>query len=323
GGTEPTVTDANVVLGRLPPDALLGGDMPISADLAHQVIGDRIAAPRGLKVEEAAQGILTILNENLIQAIRVISVEQGFDPRDFTLVAFGGAGPLLASALASELGIKRVVVPPGPGLLCALGLLVADVRSDFSLTRIAGLEDAGSHGINAAFSDVEGQALEWFEREGVESKRRSLRRAIDMRYLGQSHELTVPVQEAAFADSDLSGLLAAFRQEHERVYGYAPDASVQLVTFRVTALTRVAPPPVVGGQATAEDPDAAQPGARQVYFQERQGFVECPVYDRNRVPCGVEIEGPAIFEQMDTTTVVLPGQAASHDDKGNLILTIS
>jgi len=323
GGTEPTVTDANVVLGRLPPDALLGGAMPISADLAHQVIGDRIAAPMGLKVEEAAQGILTILNENLIQAIRVISVEQGFDPRDFTLVAFGGAGPLLASALASELGITRVMVPPGPGLLCALGLLVADVRSDFSLTRIAGFDDAGAEGINAAFAEVEAQAHEWFETEGVETKRRSVRRAVDMRYLGQSHELTVPTQEAAFGPPDLSGLAAAFRQEHERVYGYAPDAPVQLVTFRVTALTRVTAPPVAGGEAMAKDLGAAQRGTRQAYFQERRRFVECPVYDRDRVPLGTRFEGPAILEQMDTTTVVLPGQAASHDDKGNLILTFA
>ncbi len=323
GGAEPTVTDANVVLGCLPPDALLGGDMPIRADLAHRAIGDRIAAPMGLKVEEAAQGVLTILNENLIQAIRVISVEQGFDPRDFTLVAFGGAGPLLASALARELGLTRVMVPPGPGLLCALGLLVADVRSDFSLTRISSLEDAGAQGINAAFSEMEGPALEWFEREGVEKARRSLRRAIDMRYLGQSHELTVAVQEKAFGESDLSGLGVAFRQEHERVYGYAPEAPVQLVTFRVTALTRVTPPPLADGETAAENLDAARRGTRRVYFQERQGFVECPVYNRNRVPHGAEIEGPAILEQMDTTTVVLPGQAACHDDKGNLILTFA
>ena len=167
-GTEPTVTDANVVLGRLCADTLLGGRMTIRRELAHRAIADKVAAPMGLGVEEAAQAVLTILNENLVQAIRVISVERGFDPRHFTLVAFGGAGPLLASALARELGMTRIMVPPGPGLLCALGLLVADVRSDFSLTRIANLEATGGAGINAAFAELEHGARGWFDREEVE-----------------------------------------------------------------------------------------------------------------------------------------------------------
>ncbi len=326
GGTEPTVTDANVVLGRLPPDALLGGRMPIRGDLARRAIEEKVANPMGLGVEEAAQGVLTILNENLVQAIRVISVEQGFDPRRFTLVAFGGAGPLLASALARELGMARVMVPPGPGLLCALGLLVADVRSDFSLTRIASLENAGSAGINSALAEVAGEALRWFEREGVEPDLRAYRRAIDMRYVGQSHELTVAVQDGDFDESDLAALVADFRAEHERVYGYAPEAPVQLVTFRVTALAKVTAPPVAGGAGaggTGADLEAALRLRRQVYFPELEGFADCPVYDRDRLPGGAQVEGPAIFEQMDSTTVVLPGQTAYNDADGHLILTFT
>ncbi len=295
--------------------------MPIRADLALRVIREKVSEPLGLEVEEAAQGILTILNENLIQAIRVISVEQGFDPRQFTLLAFGGAGPLLASALARELAMTRIMVPPGPGLLCALGLLVADVRSDFSLTRIDALEATGAAGINAAFKEIEGQALQWFEDEGVESTQRAIRRAIDMRYLGQSHELTVPVQDKKFRKADLAGLSRAFHKEHERVYGYAPEVAVQLVTFRVTTLAQVTAPPVAAGEADAGDLNASLRATRQVYFQERSGYVDCPVFDRTLIPREARIEGPAIIEQMDTTTVVLPGQSARNDEEGNLILT--
>ena len=381
GGTEPTVTDANVVLGRLSPDTLLGGRMTLHPDLARRAIADRVAAPMGLGVEEAAHAVLTILNENLVQTIRVISVEKGFDPRHFTLVAFGGAGPLLASALARELTMTRVMVPPGPGLLCALGLLVADVRSDFSLTRLAALADLGSAGINTTFAEVERRALEWFDREGVQPGERTLRRAIDMRYVGQSHEITVEVQEREFSGPDLDSLVASFHREHERVYGYAPDAPVQLVTFRVTALARVTTPPVAGAgrapgdlraalratrQVQSGEPDglAARNGrapgdlraalratrqvqsgepdglvarngrtpgdlrvalraTRLVHFAELGGFVDCPIYDRELIPPGADLEGPAILEQMDSTTVVLPGQHARGDEWGNLNLAFS
>ena len=235
-------------------------------------------------------------------------------------MAFGGAGPLLASALARELAMARVMVPAGPGLVCAIGLLVADVRSDFSLTRIAGLDDLGSAGINATFAEIERRALEWFDREGVEPGERTLRRAIDMRYLGQSHEITVGVQERTFSDPDLATLVTAFRREHERVYGYAPEAPVQLVTFRVTALARVTAPPVAGARGGSGDLGAARLGTRRAHFAELGGFVECPIYDRERIPPGVDLEGPVILEQMDSTTVVLPGQVARGDEGGNLIL---
>ena len=320
GGTEPTVSDANVVLGRLPPDALLGGRMPIRAELARRVIKNKVARPMDLAVEEAAQGVLTILNENLVQAIRVISVERGFDPRSFTLVAFGGAGPLLASSLARELEMTKVVVPASPGLLCALGLLVADVRSDFGLTRIGNLEDSGAAAMNATFAEVEEEARRWFDREGIDAGGRHLQRAIDMRYVGQSHELTVPVQTEEFGESDLARVAAAFRKEHERVYGYAPDAPVQHVTYRVTALAKVTAPAVVEDSGRGTDIDAALSGTRRVHFQEQNGFVDCPIYDRVLIPSGAEIAGPAIIEQMDTTTVVLPGQIAHNHAEGHLIL---
>ena len=323
GGTEPTVTDANVVLGRLPPDALLGGRMPIDAGLARRAIEERIARPMRLSVEEAAEGILTILNENLMQAIRVISVEKGYDPRKFVLVAFGGAGPLLASPLARELDIGTVMVPPNPGLLCAHGLLVADVRADFSLTRIANVDETGAAGINAAFAELRSSVDQWFDRERIATDARRSECAIDMRYVGQSHELTVPVRAEPFAVGDLAALGAMFRDEHRRAFGYAPERAVQLVTYRMTARTALDRPPAPAHAGGSTDLAAARIGTRSVYFRECGGFVECARYDRARVPLDALIEGPAILEQMDTTTIVLPGQSARSTREGNLLLTFT
>ncbi len=321
GGTEPTVTDANVVLGRLPQDALLAGRMPIDAELAKKAIQDKVAGPMGLGLEEAAQGILTILNENMVQAIRVISVEQGFDPRQFALVAFGGAGPLLAAPLAEELGMSTVVVPEGPGLLCALGLLVADIRSDFSQTRILNLDDIGPADVAAAFAPVADEVARWFAQEGVAEDARTIERAIDMRYVGQSHELTVRLADGPLDAAALEAQVRAFRAEHERVYGYAPDAPVQLVTFRAIARARVAVPPEPSSGSGGADLEAARTGARQAWFPQTGAYQETPVYDRAGLGAGVSIPGPAIVEQMDTTTVVMPGQTLRADAHGNLVLT--
>jgi len=321
GGVLPTVTDANVVLGRLPPDALLGGRMPIRADLARKVIEERVAKPLKLSLEQAAQGVLTILNENLMQAIRVISVEKGFDPRRFTLVAFGGAGPLLASQLARELGIDRVLVPTHPGLLCAHGLLVADVRSDFSLSRIAHFAQTGADGINAGFTDLQASVDAWFERERIASSQRRIERALDLRYVGQSYELTIPVQREAFESSSVAALAERFRDEHIRVYGYAQNGPMQIVTYRITASTPVNTAAAGGSNAASPAPENAQIGTRPAHFLEDGGFVACPIFDRTRVGPGVRISGPAILEQMDTTTVVHPGQVAQVLSTGDLLLT--
>ena len=321
GGDRPTVTDANVVLGRLPGDALLGGSMTIDSVLARKAIERHIAVPMGLSVEEAAQGILTILNENMMRAIRVISVEKGYDPRNFTLVAFGGAGPLLASVLARELGMARVMVPRHPGLLCAHGLLVADARADFSLSRISLLKDTAAQALNQGFSDLEHSAADWFDREGIPAAQRHVERALDLRYAGQSHELTVPVPSGKMGDDDIPGLMSRFRDEHMRVFGYASDGQVQIVTYRLSAHT-----PVTGApDGRTMPPAGSNPvrGRRRVHFAESGGFIDCPIYDRSLLGQGQTIDGPAIIEQMDTTTVVLPGQSARVETGGSLLLTFA
>ena len=321
GGTQPTVTDANVVLGRLPPAALLAGRLPIDAALARRSIEEKVAAPMRMSVEDAAQGILTILNENMVQAIRVISVEQGFDPRSFTLLAFGGAGPLLASALSRELGMRRILVPIVPGLLCAMGLMMAEVRSDFSLTRMGELHSTGHAGIAAAMQELDQQAAQWFAREGIDASRQSLVHAIDIRYQGQSHELTIAIPQRVESEASVEAIRTAFFKEHERVYGYAPSAPVQLVTYRVTALARLASPRLHAAASAKRSLAEAQKGSRRAHFTERGGYVECPVYERDDLPRDVRIDGPAIIEQMDATTIVVPGQRALCRDDGQLVLS--
>ncbi len=318
GGTRPTVTDANVVLGRLHPERLLGGRMPIRADLAREAIAQHVARPLGMGVEEAAHAILTILNETMLRAVRLISVEQGHDPRRFALASFGGGGPLLSQALARELGMATVIVPPGPGLLCALGLLVADIRTDFSRTCLLPLAPASIAALRDTFAALEAEAEAWLRAGTGAGARAERRRALDMRYLGQSHELTVPMPDVPDAALPAS-LAAAFRAEHERVYGYATEAPVQAVTARLALSVAVARPP-----AAAPPPArAAGPiGHRRVWFAEAGGWTDCPIHDRAALAEGARLEGPAILEQMDTTTVLHPGQSLRCDAAGNLIISV-
>ena len=319
GGTQPTVTDVNVVLGRLNPKALLNGKMPIRAELARSAIAEKIAKPLGLSIEDAAEGILTILNETMVRAIRVITVEQGNDPRHFSLLAFGGAGPLLAAPLAQELGMKTIIVPPGPGLLCALGLLVADARRDFSVTRIMPLNAASVTGLSEVAKRLEHQAESWFEAEGGFSTNQVMEWAADARYLGQSHELTIPLRSGPYAPAVIDDLIADFAKEHTRLYGYDAAADVELVTLRLTARAGLDRPEISFTVASASAaPELKE--TRRIHFP-RSGFVDCPVYDRATLSHGQRLQGPAIVEQMDTTSVLFPGQQLECDTYGNMIIT--
>ena len=327
GGTAPTVTDANVVLGRLSATQLLDGRMPVRHELAEQAIA-RLAAQLGTSPVEAARGIVSVVQTNMLGAIRIVSVRKGYDPRGYTLVAFGGAGPLHAAALARDLGIERVLVPPAPGILCALGLLVAPLRLDLVRTRVALLDALTEAELAQGFEDLEHQASTWLDKEDVPPARRRLARAFDMRYVGQNFELTV---EAPAGDSPLAGspldakaLQAVFLREHERVYGYAaPDEPVQVVALRLTAFgDRETPPmPPLAAAATA-DPKEARIGERAVYFEDTRDFLATPVYRRERLRAGHRLPGPAIVEQMDSTTVILDGQEAVVDARANLVISV-
>jgi N-methylhydantoinase A len=316
GATEPTVTDANVVLGTLNPTHLLGGRMAVRRDLAQAAIS-RIAEQLGLDVMATAQGVISVVTANMARAIRVISVQRGHDPRDYTLVAFGGAGPLHAARLAKELEISRILVPRNPGILCATGLLLTDLRADFAATRLTTLGPAAVPVIEAAFRDLATEADTWFEAEGIAPDARHVARTVDMRYAGQNYELPIPLPD----DGSITGLAAGFAEAHRRLYGFTAEGEpVQLVTFRIEASGLVPKASFAAQPDAGPDARAAIIGERDVWLPERGGFVSCPVYDRDALRSGNRFTGPAIVEQMDATTVVLPGMVALVEPYLNLIL---
>jgi N-methylhydantoinase A len=320
GNADPTVTDANVVLGTLNPSHLLGGRMAVRRDLAAEAVG-RLAPRLGLSPMATAQGIVSVVTANMARAIRVISVQRGHDPRDYTLIAFGGAGPLHAARLARELDIGRVLVPRSPGILCAMGLLLTDLRVDFATTRLLPLTADAVPEIARSCAALDLQAQAWFAREGIGAEARRLVRTVDMRYAGQNYELPVALPEGPVGAAVIDRLAGGFAQAHERMYGFVAEGEpVQLVTFRVQATGRVrkatlTPEPLAGSDATG-----AIRERREVWMPEKNASVACPVYDRDGLKPGNRLIGPAVIEQMDATTLVLPGMKLDVDHYRSLIL---
>jgi N-methylhydantoinase A len=320
GNTEATVTDANIVLQTLNPVEILGGRMKVRRDLAIEAV-QRLADQLGLGLMETAQGIISVVTANMAKAIRLISVQRGHDPRDYVLMAFGGAGPLHAARLAKELDMSRIIVPLTPGTLCALGLLLTDLRSDFAVSRLMKLAPEAIEPIVGGFKALDIQVDSWFEQEGIEADRRTVNRTADMRYVGQNYELQVPVPAGAVGEETLKALVAGFEQAHLQRFGFiAEGEAIQIVTLRVEAAGLVnkaqfAPRPDAGPVC-----EAAIVGSREVYMDEAKDFVACPVYARDKLQAGNRISGPAIVEQMDTTTVILPDMQATVDPYLNLIL---
>ena len=320
GGTEPTITDANLVLHRLDPDHFLGGEMRLDEEAARRAIQARCADPLGLDVLEVALGIVEIANNAMVGALRRISVQRGHDPRDFVLVAFGGAGPVHANRLAAELDIPTVLVPMSPGTTSAMGLLVTDIRHDHSATLIQRADALDAKRVNRLYREMEGRGEKALLAEGMGHSRIGFERLVDMRYVGQSYELSIPLGEARVEDV-LERMLADFHAEHERAYGFAaPEEPVELVTLRLTAVGRIAKPRLRELPARSGDANAARRAVRRVWFAESGGFVDCPMYDRYRLPAGGVLEGPAIVEEMDSTTVIHPGFRGEVDRYGNLLI---
>jgi N-methylhydantoinase A len=309
GGQQATVTDAHVVLGHLPA-ALLGGRMTLDAMAARRAIERQVAQPLGLVPEAAARGVLAIIDNNMMGALRIVSVERGHDPRDFTLVPFGGAGPLHGCALAGLLGITRIVVPAAPGVLCADGLLAADLKAEFSQT----LPKAGCVDLDLAraiYADLERQADAWFATENVAAGDRVRARFALMRYQGQGGELPV-----GWLDGTADDVEAVFAAAHKALYGFALDAPIELVTLRVEAAGRMPRPP---GPALAAGSGAKPGGWSKVYFA--SGPAEVPLFERASLGVGDRLVGPAIVSQLDATTLIQPGWSAEVHASGALILT--
>jgi N-methylhydantoinase A len=321
GGTEPTVTDANVVLGRLGPQSLLGGCMQLDVEAAARAVTDHVGARLGIDVVAAALGIVRIVNANMARAVRVVTIERGHDAREFVLAGFGGAGPMHATQVARELSIPRVLIPPSPGMLCALGLLVADSRADFSRTMPVALLNADPARIGGVYQTLEADAQQWLVREGLDPMTTTVERSVDARYAGQDYELQIPVAAAAITPAALEAIASTFHRAHEQAYGYsALEVPVQLVCFRIVARSKSTRPSGGARRASTGDLASATLGVRSVYVDETSGFVECPVYARTRLGLSHRIAGPAIVEQMDATTLVLPKQHATVDRHGNLII---
>jgi len=320
GGEAPTVTDANLILGRLGPVGLAGGAVPLDPARAEAAIG-RLAGELGLSPLETARGVMRVVNANMANAVRVVTVQRGVDPTGLTLVPFGGAGPLHAGELAQELGIPTLAVPPAPGLLCALGLLIEDLRTDAVRTHLAPLEPDRLAALAARFAEMERDAMRWLDRESVPTARRRLERWLDLRYVGQNFELQVPVPEETWRDGDCTALRRRFLETHEQVYGFAAeDEPVQVVNVRLVARGLADPPRLARLPRGGAEASTAEIGRRGVYVDDAQGVVPCPVYDRARLLAGQRIAGPAVVEQFDATTWLLPRQEAVVDDLGFLVI---
>jgi N-methylhydantoinase A len=320
GNDEPTVTDANVVLQTLNPSHLLGGRMPIDRRRAEAAVST-LAGRLGLELMATAQGIISVVTANMAKAIRVISVQRGHDPREYTLVAFGGAGPLHAARLARELEIPRILVPRYPGILCALGLLLSDLKTNYAQTRLMPATPEALPRMTATFQELEARADSWFEKEGIAPAARTLRRTVDMRYAGQNYELPVSFPDEPVGPALLKALTAGFERAHEQMYGYiAEEEPIQIVTFRLEAVGAVRHAELTAHPPATSDVVLAKGGEREVWLAEARGFVTCPVYDRERLAPGHRIDGPSVIEQMDATTLLLPGQTAIVDPYLNLII---
>jgi N-methylhydantoinase A len=321
GGTVPTVTDANVVLGYINPHHLVGGALKIDAERARAALDTQIARPLGLSVEQAALGAHRIAASNMIRAIRAVSTERGRDPREFALFAFGGNGPLFAAGLAAALGMKRIVVPPSAGLFSSFGLLYADVEHHFSRTFRRQLRGTDLGEIDRAWQELTEEARAQLTAEGYTGTRASVTRSAAMHYAGQSFELVVPVPDGTVDEGLARHLEEAFGEEHERVYGHraGPDEPVELVSMQVV------------GRGLREDggvPERVHPSRpepepgppRRAYFGPGHGWVETRVLRRSDL--ATPVAGPAIVEEYDATCVLPPGARAHLDSAGNIVIDL-
>jgi N-methylhydantoinase A len=320
GGQEPTVTDANLVLGYLNPYYFAGGAMKLDVGAATRAIDQKIARPLGLEVDEAAWGIHAIVNTNMEMATRVVSIERGRDPRALTFVAFGGSGPVHGCRLAQALGIPRVILPAAAGVTAAIGLLAAEVKFDVARTYVRRLDTLDAAAVSAMYQDMAAQALDVVRQSAVTSELTIVRSA-DARYVGQGYELTVPVPLGTLDARALARVRTQFDEIYAARYGYSsPDEPVEIVTWKLSAVGGA--PRVSLAKAATGGTRNARKGERPAYFPERRGYVDTPVYDRYALTAGASITGPAIVEERESTTVLPPGASAIVDGYANLIVTL-
>jgi N-methylhydantoinase A len=320
GGAEPTVTDANVVLGYINPDYFAGGSLRLKPRVAARAIEEKVARPLGMALADAAWGIHAIVNTNMELATRVVSIERGRDPRDLTFVAFGGSGPVHGCRLAQALGIPRVILPAAAGVTAAIGLLAAEVRFDVARTYVRRLDAVDPARLGRMYAEMAQQAME-VVRESAVAGEIAVMRSADARYVGQGYELTVPVPPGELDAGALIRVRAAFDQVYAARYGYANAREpVEVVTWKLSAAGGSAR--IALAKAQTEDGGRAMKGERRAYFPEARGYVDTPVYDRYALAAGARLMGPAIVEERESTTVLPPGATASVDEYANLIVEV-
>ena len=321
GGEEPTVTDANVVLGRIPPSVQLGGRMDLDREAATEAVS-AVAEERGSSLEDAAQAILDIVNENMYGALRVVSVERGYDPREFGLVAFGGAGPMHANALADVMGAYPLIIPPGPGVMSAFGFLTSDIQNEFGVTYLETDRDVDGADVHAELLALREEATDWLESEGVDGADHAFEYYAECRYFRQDIRMSIPVDiERLRSDTGLAEIKDEFEARHERQFGFSLDAPLEIANLRVIGKGAVEGVTIEEHPLGDADPSDALVETAEVYFDD--AYLDTPVYDRTELHPGSELDGPAIVVDDDSTVVVQPDHAARIDRYANIEITQS
>jgi N-methylhydantoinase A len=322
GGDQPTVTDANVILGYINPDYFLGGRRVIDPELSRRVVEEKVARPLGLTVPEAAHGIFRLVNSNMVDAMRVVSIERGIDPRGYALVIGGGAGAVHGGMLAAELGLEMVIIPRYAGVFCSYGMVVSDVKHDYMKTLACNTDAFDFDAVNAVYRELEAQALADLQGEGFSAEDVTLSRFGDAKYPAQVHELTIPLpSNGDIKQEHLADIAETFHALHERMFSYCVrDSSVDLYHWRVNAAGKIPTTRVQEYEQQKEDPAAALKGRREVYFGEYQDYSETEIYDGGKLLYGMVVEGPAVVEQENTTIVVFPQQNLAVNRFGDYVL---
>ena len=324
GGTRPTVTDANVVLGRLNPSGILDGEMNIDVEAAKNAIKKHICDKTNLNLTEAASGILSIVNSNMTRGVRLISVEKGHAPSEFSLLSFGGGGGLHCSALAKELNISTIIVPPSPGTFSSMGLLVSDIKSDYVRTGVLDLSQENVKKINKYFKDMEKEGESLLITENIREKDRYFIRSIDTRFKGQNYELSVPIYLSEINKQNINKIANRFHEIHQKTYGYSDkSAEIEFVNYRLTACGNL-PKVESNKNFFSNEQVVASEFQREVFFYETEvpGYYDTGIFQRSTLQNGNKVMGPAIIEQLDSTILILPDQEAKVDSEYNLIVNI-
>ena len=328
GGREPTITDADLVLGYINSKYFLGGDMTVDLEASKSAIKEKVADRLGIDVAEAAHGIYRLVNANMIGAMRIVTVQRGYDPRDFSLVVSGGTAAVHAVRIAQELRIPRVIVPLSPGTFSALGLITANARYDMHRSYVSRITDASPERMQEIYQEIREESLSKIEELGFKKEEIVLQYEIDMRYVGQAHEVSLEVPneiiESKLDTKSIGKLEEMFHERHQCLFGHSScDAHVEFITLSVSALAPTAKSRMFEIEKGSLNPDQARKKVRRVYFKEFSGYADCPTFERSLLKANNVIIGPAIVEQMDSTTVIPPKQTARVDNFGNIIIDIT